>query len=101
MLKQRLTLLMTAASLLLLASWPAASQQFPARPIRIVTAGFGGGLISGWNDMHYPSGHPLAGQSMDLSFVLTVPEPSSIVMAGFGLVALVGMVARRRGNVGR
>ena len=59
------------------------------------TAGFLGPNLSGWQDMHYPSGHPFAGHSLDLSFVLTVPEPSSIAMASLGLVALVGMGYRR------
>ena len=49
-----------------------------------------------WRDMHYPAGNPFAGQSVDLSFVLTsVPEPSSIALAGLGLVALVGTTWRR------
>ena len=40
---QRLKVLMTSASLMLLASWPAFSQQYPTKSIRMVTAGFGGG----------------------------------------------------------
>jgi hypothetical protein len=60
------------------------------------TNGFGGPNISFWRDLHYPPGHPLYPDSIDLSFVLTVPEPSSVAMAGLGLVALVGMVYRRR-----
>ena len=62
------------------------------------TAGFNGANISFWRELIYPVGHPLAGASMDLSFVLTVPEPSTVAMGCMGLVALVGMVVRRRRN---
>ena len=58
------------------------------------TAGFLGPNITPWRDMHYPMGGPFSGQSLDLSFVLTVPEPSSIAMCGVGLVALVGTAVR-------
>ena len=60
------------------------------------TNGFNGPNISFWRDMIYPTGHPLHPQSIDLSFVLTTPEPSTMVMAGLGLVALVATVYRRR-----
>ncbi|MEX2113349.1 MAG: PEP-CTERM sorting domain-containing protein [Pirellulales bacterium] len=60
------------------------------------TNGFNGPNTTFWRELIYPVGHPLAGASMDLSFVLTVPEPSAVAMAGMGLVALVGMVVRRR-----
>jgi hypothetical protein len=60
------------------------------------TNGFNGPNISFWRDMVYPSGHPLAGQSFDLSFVLTTPEPSTFVMAGVAGVALVAIAYRRR-----
>jgi hypothetical protein len=60
------------------------------------TNGFGGPNVSFWRELIYPVGHPLAGASMDLSFVLTVPEPSTVGMSGIGLVALVGMAYRRR-----
>jgi hypothetical protein len=60
------------------------------------TNGFNGPNTTLWKDMHYPSGHPLSPQSFDMSFVLTTPEPSSMALAGLGLVALAGMLYRRR-----
>src|SRR4029079_687090 len=60
------------------------------------TAGVHGPDVHFWKDMHYPSGHQFAGQSMDLSFVLTTPEPSTFVMAGVAGVALVVIAYRRR-----
>lgn len=62
------------------------------------TAGFAGPLLpggiagSGWTDMHYPTG-PFIGDSMDLSFVITTPEPASL---GILVVAGVGLLLRRR-----
>jgi hypothetical protein len=72
------------------------SQHFMDDAVFADTNGFGGPNISFWRDMIYPAGHPLHPLSIDLSFVLTTPEPSSIAMAGLGLVALVGMLYRRR-----
>lgn len=60
------------------------------------TDGFAGPLLTAWRELQYPFGHPLETQSIDLSFVLTVPEPSSVVMAGIGCIGLIGMVYRRR-----
>ncbi len=66
------------------------------------TATFTGPLLpggisgSGWNEMRYPLGHPLAGQSIDLAFVLTVPEPGTIALGGLGLMAVVAVAFRRR-----
>ena len=57
----------------------------------------GGGIAgTGWNELRYPFGHPLFDHSIDLAFVLTVPEPGTIALGGLGLVALVGMAYRRR-----
>jgi hypothetical protein len=75
---------------------PPAQYSFMDDAVFADTNGFNGPNISFWQDMHYPSGHPFAGQSVDLSFVLTVPEPSSIAMCGLGLIALVGTAVRRR-----
>ena len=75
---------------------PAAQYPFMDDAVFADTNGFNGQNISFWRDMHYPSGHQYGGQSIDLSFVLTVPEPSSIAMCGLGLVALVGTAYRRR-----
>lgn len=33
-----------------------------------------------WRELFYPSGHPRGGQSIDLAFVITVPEPASILL---------------------
>ena len=60
------------------------------------TAGFAGPSITGWTDMHYPIGHEFEGLSMDLSFVLTVPEPSSLLLAAVGVTWFVAVAARRR-----
>ncbi|HEY4761938.1 MAG TPA: hypothetical protein VIH42_15275, partial [Thermoguttaceae bacterium] len=50
-----------------------------------------------WKDMHYPAGHPLFPQSIDLAFVITtIPEPDTIVM--LLTACFIGLVAylRRR-----
>ncbi len=63
---------------------------------------FGGPLLpggisgSGWHELTYPFGHPLEGQSIDLAFVLTVPEPTGLVLAALGLTVLVGVARRTR-----
>jgi hypothetical protein len=59
------------------------------------TAGFAG-APSPWRELRYPGGHPLQFDSIDLAFVLTVPEPGTIAMAGIGLAVLAGMVYQRR-----
>ena len=47
--------------------------------------------LAGWHEMIYPSGHPLAGQSIDLSFVIT-PEPASAA----GMLLVMTALRRRR-----
>lgn len=53
-----------------------------------------------WNELRYPSNHPeYAGQSMDMSFVIEVPEPGTVAMlVGAGLMGLGLLVRRRRGK---
>lgn len=42
-----------------------------------------------WQELTYFTGHPLAGQSMDLAFVMTtVPVPGSLLLLGSGLLGL-------------
>jgi len=49
-----------------------------------------GGSPTGWQDLRYPSGHPYAGQSIDLSFALTtIPEPASFSLVGIGSLLLL------------
>ena len=55
--------------------------------------------INFWYDLHYFSGHPYAGQSMDLAFVLTgppAPIPAGVILFGTGLLGLMGFEVRRR-----
>ncbi len=60
------------------------------------TAGFNGALVTPWAPMVYPSGHPYAGQSIDLAFVIT-PEPGSIALlaTGAGVIGL-RLIRRKR-----
>jgi hypothetical protein len=78
---------------------PPAQYSFMDDAVFADTAGFNGPNTTFWRDMRYPAGHQFGGQSLDLSFVLTVPEPSSIVMTGLGLVAVMGLAYRRRRNL--
>lgn len=49
-----------------------------------------------WRELHYPSGHPRGGQSIDLAFVITTPEPASNLLVLLALsVACVGRPHRR------
>lgn len=50
-----------------------------------------------WRELHYPSGHPRAGQSIDLAFVITVPEPASILLIVLGAAAIGCLHRYRRG----
>ena len=43
---------------------------------------------TGWQELVYPQGHPFAGQSMDLAFVIT-PEPATICLLGLGALSLI------------
>jgi hypothetical protein len=55
--------------------------------------GDGQGVPPGmWSELRYPSWHQLAGQSMDMAFVIT-PEPATLALVGLGVA---GLVARRR-----
>jgi hypothetical protein len=44
--------------------------------------------LDNWNELFYPSAHPLNGVSADMAFVIT-PEPSTVVLLLSGAVALL------------
>jgi hypothetical protein len=48
-----------------------------------------------WRELFYPTSHPRGGQSIDLAFVITVPEPASIALIAVAAAAL-GVFRRRR-----
>jgi hypothetical protein len=48
-----------------------------------------------WRELHYPSGHPRGGQSIDLAFVITTPEPASAVLILLALAAASMSRSRR------
>ena len=43
--------------------------------------------LDSWNELFYPSAHPLNGVSADMAFVIT-PEPSTVVLLLSGAVAV-------------
>lgn len=78
--------------------WKTTNPQDPRTPhfmddaVYADTAGFNGPLVTAWLPMVYPTGHPYAGVSLDMAFVIT-PEPASLLwIAG----ATFLMAARRR-----
>lgn len=46
--------------------------------------------LDSWNQLQYPSGHELEGQSVDLAFAITTeaPEPATLLLLGLGAMAL-------------
>jgi hypothetical protein len=42
-----------------------------------------------WNELFYPSAHRFYGDSMNLAFVITTPEPSSVIFLLSGVVGLL------------
>jgi hypothetical protein len=54
-----------------------------------------GNIYGPWEELRYPDGHPLQGDSIDMAFELTtVPIPGAVWLLGSGLLGLVGL--RRR-----
>jgi hypothetical protein len=49
-----------------------------------------------WNELRYPDGHPFYPQSVDLAFVITVPEPGTLVLLGIAGLGLLVYARRRR-----
>ena len=47
-----------------------------------------------WGEMRYPFGHPWAGESINLAFVIT-PEPSSLLLLALGGLGLIQYRRRR------
>jgi len=51
--------------------------------------------VRGWVELRYQPPHPLAGESLDMAFVITTPEPATYgLIAGLGLIGFA--VLRRR-----
>jgi hypothetical protein len=51
------------------------------------------GVPTEWNELRYPSSHPLGGESIDLAFVIT-PEPATLAVLALGAIA--GLIRRRK-----
>jgi len=49
-----------------------------------------------WGELFYPLNHPREGQSIDLAFVITAPEPASATLFGLAVVAFA-LYHRRQG----
>jgi len=50
---------------------------------------------SDWRELFYPAGHPREFESIDLAFVITVPEPASVLLTLIGFAA-IGLARRQR-----
>jgi len=53
-------------------------------------------LLQGWTELVYPPGHPLEGQSMDMAFVITTPEPNPALLAVLAGGLLLFFTRRRK-----
>jgi len=53
-----------------------------------------GQLLGDWVDLHYPDGHPLEGETLDLAFVIT-PEPCTWAVMTLGAAFVLGRRRRR------
>jgi hypothetical protein len=49
-----------------------------------------------WHELRYPIGHQYEGQSVDLAFVITVPEPGTLALLGMAALGLLVYAWRRR-----
>jgi hypothetical protein len=68
--------------------WKTSLQHFQDDAVFGDTLSFGDNSTTiNWRELRYPTSHPLAGQSIDLAFVIT-PEPSNMGLAVLGLVIL-------------
>jgi hypothetical protein len=71
---------------------PSVTPHFMDDAVFADTAGFNGPLVTGWTPLVYPAGHPYAGQSVDLAFVI-VPLPAALPAGLVGLAGLAGLRA--------
>ncbi len=61
------------------------------------TPAFGAPAILPYKPLVYPDGHPYAGLSIDLAFVITgVPEPATFSLLGVAFIAATIFGQRRR-----